>query len=227
MIVQPRKLIQALCLIVTLALIPATWASEEGADDVEYLMVQSCLSGKFDGQVLTMKGVGPTLLFANRPERITAHLRTSDFTDMWGDGKDSLADDPPNATLSIFEEDKVNSVVVVLSEPEYKKGKLKYSVKVLDGEMPAKFGEASLFIDMFGRGLMLASGLAIGAAVGSSAAKDKSTTYTQPAPTTTSGTTTEMGALQKNLQQLKDMENQGLITQEEYEKKKQELLKKY
>jgi len=222
-----RRLIPLFALVASLAVIPASWASEEGADDVEYLMVQSSLSGKFDGQVLTMKGVGPTLLFANRPERITAHLRTSDFTDMWGEGKDSLADDPPNATLSIFEEDKVNSVVVVLSEPEYKKGKLKYSVKVLDGEMPAKFGEASLFIDMFGRGLMLASGLAIGAAVGSSSAKSKSTTtYVQPA-TSTSGSTTEMGALQENLNQLKSMENQGLITQEEYEKKKQELLKKY
>jgi len=220
--VKPYKLIPLLALVAALALFSDVRASEEGADDVEYLMVQSCLSGKFDGQVLTMKNVGPTLLFANRPERITAHLRTSDFIGMWGEGEDSLAAVPPNATLSIFEEDKVNSVVVVLSEPEYNKGKLKYSVKVLDGEMPAKFGEASLFIDMFGRGLMLASGLAIGAAVGSSAAKDKSTTTT-----TTSGSTTEMGALQQNLQQLKSMESQGLITQEEYEKKKQELLKKY
>lgn len=188
-------------------------------------MVQNCLSGKFDGQVLTMKGVGPTLLFANRPERVTAHLRTSDFIGMWGEGENSLAEDPPNATLSIFQEDGVSSVVVVLSDPVYKKGTLKYTAKVLDGDMPAKFKEASLFIDMFGRAALLVTGLAVGTAVGSASSK-QTTTYTQPA-TGTSGSTTEMGALQQNLQQLKSMESQGLISEEEYEKKKQELLKKY
>jgi len=220
-----RKLIPLLALVAALAFFSDVRASEEGADDVEFLMVQNCLSGKFDGQVLTMKGVGTTLLFANRPDRITAHLKTSDFIGMWGEGEDSLAEDPPNATLSIFLEDGVSSVVVMLSDPVYKKGTLKYTTKVLDGDMPAKFKEASLFIDMFGRAAMLVTGLAVGTAVGSASSK-QTTTYVQPA-TGTSGSTTEMGALQQNLQQLKSMESQGLISEEEYEKKKQELLKKY
>ena len=220
-----RKLIPLLALVAALALFSDVRASEEGADDVEFLMVQNCLSGKFDGQVLTMKGVGATLLFANRPDRVTAHLKTSDFIGMWGEGEDSLAEDPPNATISIFHEGGVSSVVVMLSDPVYKKGTLKYTAKVLDGDMPAKFKEASLFIDMFGRAAMLVTGLAVGTAVGSASSK-QTTTYTQPA-TGTSGSTTEMGALQQNLQQLKSMESQGLITEEEYEKKKKELLKKY
>ena len=55
--------------------------------------------------------------------------------------------------LSIFEEDTVNDVVVVLSDPVLGNGDLSYAVEVTDGELAASTGPVSLFIDMIGRPL--------------------------------------------------------------------------
>ena len=69
---------------------------------VELLFVQNALTGNFDGKTLTLKGVGPTLFFSDRPDRVTGHLGTSEFVGHWDKGPDSFATNPPNATLSIF-----------------------------------------------------------------------------------------------------------------------------
>ncbi len=41
---------------------------------------------------------------------------------------------PPNELLSLFEEDAVPDVVVILSEPEPSDGDLSYAVEVTEGE---------------------------------------------------------------------------------------------
>jgi hypothetical protein len=46
------------------------------AEKVELLFVQNGLSGTFDGKTLTLKGVGPTLFFSDRPKRVTGQLRS-------------------------------------------------------------------------------------------------------------------------------------------------------
>ena len=68
-----------------------------------------------------------------------------------GEGEDSFANDPPNAVLSIFQDDEVPDVVVVSSEPELDGDQMNYSVAILDGEMLANGGPSSLFIDVIGR----------------------------------------------------------------------------
>ena len=77
-------------------------------------------------------------------------MLTARFVPFWKEGKDSFLSDPPNATLSVFDENKVKDVVVVLRDPELKGDELSYTVRVLEGKMPAKGGPASLFIDIIG-----------------------------------------------------------------------------
>jgi hypothetical protein len=124
------------------------------ADEIEALFVQSAAGMAYENGRLTLLGVAPTtLMFADRPQRVTGHVPTEEFLDSWGEGENSFADDPPNAVLSTFSEDEVNDVVVVLQDPVLDGDRFSYQVEILDGEMPATGGASSLFIDMIGRPL--------------------------------------------------------------------------
>ena len=106
----------------------------------------------YDNGRLTLTGLAPTtLMFSDRPDRVTGHVPSEEFLDSWGEGEDSFADDPPNAVLSIFSDDEVHDVVVVLRDPALAGDQMSYSVDILDGEMPAGGGANSLFIDVIGR----------------------------------------------------------------------------
>ena len=123
-------------------------------DDIEYMFAQT--SGGIsiaDGRITLNNVSAATLFFSDRPERLTGHVTTDEFVDSWGAGDNSFAADPPNAVLSIFEEETVNDVVVVLSDPVLSNGDLSYAVEVTDGELAASAGPVSLFIDMIGRPL--------------------------------------------------------------------------
>lgn len=125
--------------------------TEEAAKQADFLFVQNAQSIHYADGKLTLKGVSPTtIMFSDRPERIAGHMATARFVPFWSKGKDSFLADPPNATLSIVNEDKVNDVVVVLRDPDLKGDELSYNVRVLEGEMPAKGGPVSLFIDIIG-----------------------------------------------------------------------------
>ncbi len=124
------------------------------ADEIEALYAQSATGMAYENGKLTLNGIAPTTLyFSDRPQRITGHIPTEEFFDSWGEGDDSFASDPPNAVLSIFTEDEIHDVVVVLQEPALDGDQMTYSVDILDGEMPASGGASSLFIDMIGRPL--------------------------------------------------------------------------
>jgi hypothetical protein len=124
------------------------------SDEFEALYAQSATGMAYENGQLTLNGISPTTLyFSDRPQRITGHIPTEEFFDSWGEGDDSFADDPPNAVLSIFTEEEIHDVVVVLSDPTLDGNRVSYSVDILDGEMPAVGGASSLFIDMIGRPL--------------------------------------------------------------------------
>ena len=58
---------------------------------------------KFDGKSVTLEGVSPqTILFTDRPERMSATMPTEVFVKDWTAGKDSFEVDPPNAALSVI-----------------------------------------------------------------------------------------------------------------------------
>jgi hypothetical protein len=133
-------------------------------NQVQLLFVQNSLGGSYDGQRITLNGVGATIFFSDRPERVAGKVLTSEFISHWDKGSDNFQSNPPNATLSILTDQGVNSVVVELTEPRLEKQTLSYKVKVLQGKLPTSFDEASLFIDILGRWRMYSAGVAAGAA---------------------------------------------------------------
>ena len=127
---------------------------DTGPKEIEALYVQSAHGMTYQDGTLTLQRLAPTtILFSARPDRITGHIPSQELFDSWGEGDDSFADDPPNAVLSIFTEDEINDVVVVLSEPALDGDQMSYSIDILDGEMPSSGGASSLFIDSIGRPL--------------------------------------------------------------------------
>lgn len=135
------------------------------SDKVQLLFVQNSIAGSYDGQRMTLNGVGATIFFSDRPERVAGKVLTSEFISHWDQGSDNFQSNPPNATLSILTDKGVDSVVVELTEPKLEKNSLSYKVKVLQGKLPNSFGEASLFIDILGRWRMYGAGVAAGAAM--------------------------------------------------------------
>jgi hypothetical protein len=123
--------------------------AQEPAKQADFLFVQTAKGMTFDK--LTLDGVGPvTVMFSDRPERIAANMRTAAFTPFWSKGKDSFLSDPPNADISIVEGDKLRQFVVVLQDPVLQGDSLTYTVKVLQGDIPAKGDDVSVFIDIIG-----------------------------------------------------------------------------
>ena len=225
------------------AQVPSTPPAAPTAEKVELLFVQNSTAGSYDGKTLTLKGVGPTIYFSDRPQRIAGQVRTAEFIGHWDKGSDNFVENPPNATLSIFSEKDIISVVVELTGPDLKANTLSYRVKVLRGQLPASFKESSLFIDIFGRWRMAAAGMAVGAAMASrpaavyyhpapaAAPAPAAPVYTAPPPPAVNITVAPQGGVTANqaaavakLKELKSLLNQGLITQSQYEADSQKLL---
>ena len=117
----------------------------------DLLFVESSQSVAFHKGTMTLRGVNPiTIAFADRPDRFAGHMPTTKFVPMWSAGKDSFLKDPPNATVSIFHDNVVSSLVVVLRNPRLASGNLSYDVQVLEGTPPTSGGATSVFIDIIG-----------------------------------------------------------------------------
>ena len=122
----------------------------------ESMFVQTARSITSDGATITLQDVTPaTLYFSDRPQRAVGHMTTADFVDLWGEGDNSFATDPPNAVLAFVEPDAdaPTDAVVVIKKPTLANGQLSYSFDVLEGSVPTQGGPVTLFIDPFGRPL--------------------------------------------------------------------------
>jgi len=136
----------------SLALLKSALA--QGDQEVEYLFVQSAKSLTFDKATskVTLEGVSPaTIFFSDRPDRIAGNMTTAAFIPFWSQGKDNFQSNPPNADISILEGSELRQVVAVLQDPELRGDNLAYTVKILQGDMPAKGADVSVFIDIIGR----------------------------------------------------------------------------
>jgi hypothetical protein len=157
-------------------------------------------------------------------------LRTGVFVEEWKKGADSFADDPPNAALSILDENAVKSIVLELFDPKLDGNTLSYRVKILEGKIPGSFKMASLFIDPLRRpGAFILGGL-VGGVIGHSIAKesqpkttvvvqDPGTYYVRQTPPPAPKPTVE-----ERIQKLDDLADKGYITPEEYKARKKEIL---
>jgi hypothetical protein len=146
-----RNLVIAASMLATAGM--ATRARADDAKVVDYLLVQTAKGMSFDKATSTLSliGVSPiTLFFADRPERVAGNMKTTAFVPFWSQGKDSFAKDPPNADVSIIDGDTMRQVVVELQDPVLKGDTLRYKVKTLQGDMPVKGNDVSVFIDIIG-----------------------------------------------------------------------------
>lgn len=126
---------------------------KEKPHHADFLFVQTSRGMTFDKSTnkLTLTGVSPvTVFFSDRPDRIAGNMKTAAFIPMWSQGADSFKANPPNADISTLEGDTLNQTVVVLQDPVLEGENLAYTVKVLQGTMPAKGDEVSVFIDIIG-----------------------------------------------------------------------------
>jgi len=225
-----RYLTHSMALFVGI-LVAAGALAEEKKDQLTLLFVQTASSASLEGDTLTLKGLGKTTLyFSDRPERVAGHMDSREFVDSWGEGEDSFASDPPNAALSVLGDDDAQNLVVELRDPKWQGDDLVYSVKLIEGKMPAKAGPSSLFIDIIGRPLTPLSyagvarrttrrAIVYGGASMAAAAAMQPTTVVVQQPQQSSDASTE-----QKMQELQDMYDKGLINQAEYDQKKQALL---
>ncbi|MEO1193117.1 MAG: hypothetical protein AAFY02_15245 [Pseudomonadota bacterium] len=134
-------------------------AMAETETESQVLFVQSAGAMTYEGDQLTLTGIAPhTLYFSDRPERFAGSIGNEAFVEHWNQGADSFANDPPNAAITFDPESKQQPAVLELTGIKLEGGDtLVYSVKILDGSLPASSGPVALFIDNHrwgGTGLM-------------------------------------------------------------------------
>jgi hypothetical protein len=146
-----RTLVLAASAVATAGLVSR--ASADDKKEIDYLLVQTAKGLTFDKAAnrLSLVGVSPvTLFFADRPERVAGNMRTADFVPFWSKGNDSFKKDPPNADVSFVDGDSMRQVVIVLRDPVLEGDSLHYTVRTLNGEMPVRAQDVSVFIDIIG-----------------------------------------------------------------------------
>ena len=157
-----RKFIAAAVLIaaaapLTSSLSLAETKEEKAKEKVQLMFVQTADDLKADDKTLRLVNVGKqTLYFSDRPVRIAGHLTMPAYLDEWkaGEGPDNFANDPPNATLSVYESGNLENTltVVEISHPVIEGNDLVYHYKLIEGKMPKAGGATALFIDWIGAG---------------------------------------------------------------------------
>lgn len=154
------KFMAAATLIVAIAplisSLPLAEAKEE-KENPQIMFVQTAEDLKADDKTLRLINVGQqTLYFSDRPQRIAGHLPMRAYLEEWkaGAGPDNFANDPPNATLSVYEGGKAENTltVVEISQPVIEGKDLVYHYKLIEGAMPKSGGATALFIDWIGLG---------------------------------------------------------------------------
>jgi hypothetical protein len=153
---MPTRRLPALALALLVGAGAGAAAAEE-QPKLQLMFVQTAedVQADPDAGTLRLKNVGSqTLYFSDRPERIAGHVTMANYLEEWKAGADNFGEDPPNATLSVYEAGQPDNtlVVVELTDPVVEGDDLVYHYKLINGEMPKAGGEAALFIDWIGPG---------------------------------------------------------------------------
>jgi hypothetical protein len=240
-------LVASMLLLAFMAAEPVTAASSEPKPlIVPVLFVQNAEAVVFGQGTLTLKGISPmTVFFSDRPVRIAGHFNTKDeYMPLWDEGKDSFLKDPPNATVSIYEkgQEQLTDVVVKLTKPRLAGRDLTYDIKVIEGKAPPKGGACSVFIDIIGlpftplsfagvarrtayRTVMWDTAATSAAATAAMAAHPTNVTVNETvSPPSAPAVTNSQAEAVKRLKELKSLEQQGLITEAQYQAESQKLL---
>jgi hypothetical protein len=193
--------------------------------------VVNATGGSFDGKTITMHDVPPVLVFSDRPNRIWGHMTLSELLPMVKEGPDSFVANPPNAVLSTFREGGLpTEATVVMHDAAIDGAKLSFAVDVLEGYIPATFGPASLFVDSHHG--HAAGAFIVGAAVGNAAANNNNTetvvirepTYVYTVDPAPAAPAPAPVSAQSRLAEAQSLFDQGLISEDEYARKREQIL---
>jgi hypothetical protein len=123
------------------------------------MFVQTAEDLKVDAERKTLRLVNvnrQTLYFSDRPVRVAGNLTMAAYLDEWkaGEGPDNFTNDPPNATLSVYEPGRQDNILAVIeiSNPVVDGKDLVYKYKLIEGTLPKAGGATALFIDWIGVG---------------------------------------------------------------------------
>lgn len=154
-----RTLISAAIILTSAFGLQFALSVQVGAADEKpmFMFVHTADDVKADTAAGTLRlvNVNPqTVYFSDRPERIAGHMMLVDYLKEWTKGKDNFGQDPPNATLSVYEGNRQENTLAIieLTNPIIEGEDLVYSYKALGGTMPTGGGATTLFIDMIGIG---------------------------------------------------------------------------
>lgn len=150
-----RELLMAVSLAPTAAMLPSPAAAADAK--VQLMFVQSADGLQADDKTLRLVNVSQQAIwFSDRPVRKAGHLSLNDFMKEWtaAAGPNNFSQDPPNATLSVYQPGKDDNTltVVEISEPKVEGKDLVYAYKLIEGQMPKTGTAPSLFIDWIGVG---------------------------------------------------------------------------
>ena len=128
-------------------------ASAAEIDSCDALFVIRANNVTFDGDHMVLKGVDPNITyFCDRPERSAGHLTIEALKGIVSEGENNFVENPPNASLSIFNPDKpITDIVVTLpSAPKVVGNTFDFEIQLLEGELPKEGGQVALFVDPIG-----------------------------------------------------------------------------
>lgn len=113
----------------------------------QYLYVINAYSGKMMNDTLTLDPSPFVLFFSDRPHKKAGQIQLNDFLEKWSDMMGSGGENTPTATLSILGKTDEREVSFDILNPEMKRGKLIFDIRMEKNTIPKSFGPASLFID--------------------------------------------------------------------------------
>ena len=149
--------LHGLLALLLIALLGTPLARAADQPKIQLMFVQTAEDFKADDKTLRLVKVGvQTLYFTDRPVRQAGHISMQNYLKEWtaAAGPENFAKDPPNATLSVYEDGNPQStlVVVELLAPEVEGKDMVYHYRLIEGEMPDSGGRTAVFIDWIGPG---------------------------------------------------------------------------
>jgi hypothetical protein len=219
---------------------PVATTADADVDEINWLFVLSATGGSFDGKTLTLRNVPPALMFSDRPYRVWGHMTLSELLPEVEQGPNNFLENPPNGVLSTFREGELpTEATVVMHQPTLDGADLLIPVDVLDGFIPSNFGPASMFVDHYHH--HAAGAFIVGAAIGNAASQPDTIVVQQPTyvyhadpvpvPVAVSvavpapvAAPPAPASAQDRLANVQSMFEQNLISEQEYEKKRAEIL---
>lgn len=122
-------------------------------DECDALFVIRADNVTFNDNHMVLKGVDRNITyFCDRPVRSAGHLTIEALDEIVTRGQNNFLKNPPNAAVSIFDQEKsITDIVVKLpSAPKVCADVLDFEIRVIEGKLPAKGGKVVLFVDPIG-----------------------------------------------------------------------------